>query len=318
LTLDRVDACYHNAKGKAYFFRGNQYWRYDIAADSFGAGFPKPIAGNWTGPFPADIDGVINHGNGKAYFFRGSEHLRYDLTADKADAGYPLPIAGNWPGVFASGVRAPVILGYAGFDRLGYPGDATMTALWATDLRWCGFYLAPAPSQGNTSWMAKRAFLTGLGNRPSLRRRTATRAEANPRVAQPFGGERNRGRKQRSGPRQHGGLSGGPYYLSRHRKRRPHQERVEGLLPELGEPGRRTRFPARRVCSFLLTREFRALDARTVFWSWNLNRLPSGADKIFQPPLPAPPPNFAEIEFLTLWQLSQGVDLELPKGLLSN
>jgi hypothetical protein len=53
---------------------------------------------------------------------------------------------------------------HAGFDRLGYPGDDVMTALWqGTNLAWTGFYLAPAPSQPNTSWMTKAAFLRGLG-----------------------------------------------------------------------------------------------------------------------------------------------------------
>src|ERR1017187_9251756 len=53
---------------------------------------------------------------------------------------------------------------FAGFDRLAYPGDTVMkNVINETNLRWCGFYLAPAPSQGNTSWMAKRSFLTGLG-----------------------------------------------------------------------------------------------------------------------------------------------------------
>src|SRR5215472_2735206 len=53
---------------------------------------------------------------------------------------------------------------FAGFDCLGYPGDMVMTRIIQnTNLRWCGFYLAPAPSQGNTSWMTKRAFLQGLG-----------------------------------------------------------------------------------------------------------------------------------------------------------
>jgi hypothetical protein len=53
---------------------------------------------------------------------------------------------------------------YAGFDRLSYPGDDAMKWLKEnTNLFWAGFYLAPAPSQSNTSWMTKRGFLVGLG-----------------------------------------------------------------------------------------------------------------------------------------------------------
>ena len=35
--------------GKAYFFKGNQYIRYDITTETTDAGYPKPIAGNWHG-----------------------------------------------------------------------------------------------------------------------------------------------------------------------------------------------------------------------------------------------------------------------------
>jgi hypothetical protein len=42
--------------GKAYFFKGSQYIRYDIAADKTDAGYPKPIAGNWAGFWADNID----------------------------------------------------------------------------------------------------------------------------------------------------------------------------------------------------------------------------------------------------------------------
>src|SRR5919199_2684738 len=53
---------------------------------------------------------------------------------------------------------------YAGFDRLGYPGDAAMQWLRdSTNLQWCGFYLAPAPQQPYTGWMQTLAFLRSIG-----------------------------------------------------------------------------------------------------------------------------------------------------------
>lgn len=54
---------------------------------------------------------------------------------------------------------------FAGFDRLDYPGDTFMKTLFdETNLCWCGFYLAPAPSQGKgTSWMTKRSYLEQIG-----------------------------------------------------------------------------------------------------------------------------------------------------------
>jgi hypothetical protein len=97
--------------GKAYFFRGSQYLRYDPANDSTDPGYPLPIAGNWPG-LPADfasgIDAAVLWNNGKAYLFKGSKYVRYDVAADRMDAGYPLPIAGNWPGLGGHKIDAAI------------------------------------------------------------------------------------------------------------------------------------------------------------------------------------------------------------------
>jgi Hemopexin/Astacin (Peptidase family M12A) len=98
--------------GKAYFFKGNKYIRYDIAADKTDAGYPKPIAGNWPGLWTDNIDAVIVWPNSKAYFFKGSQYIRYDLATGKADIGYPKNISSSWPGFpadFAAGVNAAVV-----------------------------------------------------------------------------------------------------------------------------------------------------------------------------------------------------------------
>jgi hypothetical protein len=54
---------------------------------------------------------------------------------------------------------------YAGFDSAGYQGDNVLNWLKAhTNFVWCGYYLAPSPSQlKNTSWMTKRDFLVSSG-----------------------------------------------------------------------------------------------------------------------------------------------------------
>ena len=53
---------------------------------------------------------------------------------------------------------------FLGFDTSIYPGDSAMQTLRAQALiAFTGFYLAPAPSHPNASWMQKRAFLAGLG-----------------------------------------------------------------------------------------------------------------------------------------------------------
>lgn len=54
--------------------------------------------------------------------------------------------------------------GFAGFDRSDFPGASEMAWLKAnTNLRWTGFYLAPAPSHSGTSWMPQRAALAAAG-----------------------------------------------------------------------------------------------------------------------------------------------------------
>jgi hypothetical protein len=54
--------------------------------------------------------------------------------------------------------------GFPGFDRSQYPGDSIMSWMKAnTNLIWCGYYLAPAPSHPDTSWMHRRNALVAAG-----------------------------------------------------------------------------------------------------------------------------------------------------------
>ncbi|MEU6734838.1 hemopexin repeat-containing protein [Streptomyces physcomitrii] len=84
----------------AWFFKDDQYVRYDVAADKALAG-PKPIAENWPGlpdSFHGSVDAAAPHATdpGKVYLFKDDQYVRYDLAADRADSGYPKPIKGNW------------------------------------------------------------------------------------------------------------------------------------------------------------------------------------------------------------------------------
>ena len=55
-------------------------------------------------------------------------------------------------------------MAFAGFDRSGFPGEAVMQKLRnTTNMRFCGYYLAPAPSHSDTSWMGELGFLQDLG-----------------------------------------------------------------------------------------------------------------------------------------------------------
>lgn len=89
--------------GKAYFFKGSQYIRYDWVADKLDDGYPQPL-GEWNLPedFAHGIDAAINGVGqyvGKAYLFRGNRYLRYDWSTDSVDPGYPQEISGGWSGL---------------------------------------------------------------------------------------------------------------------------------------------------------------------------------------------------------------------------
>jgi hypothetical protein len=99
-TWTSVDAAVRWTNGKAYFFRGTQYLRFDVATDRVDTGFPKSISGNWPGLWTSGIEYMILFpSTGKAYAFRGTQYQRYDVSSGAVDLGYPRQIVGRWPGV---------------------------------------------------------------------------------------------------------------------------------------------------------------------------------------------------------------------------
>ena len=95
--------------GKGYFIRGNQYLRYDWAADRPDPNYPQPLtARGLPAPLHAAVSAVANGqagAAGKAFFFgtqadrRTATYARYDWAAEKGDAGYPLDVVGQWSGL---------------------------------------------------------------------------------------------------------------------------------------------------------------------------------------------------------------------------
>ena len=83
---------------KAYFFKGDQYIRYDIDGEEVDKN-PRAIVGHWP-VWPASftpIDAAVAFPMGRAYFFKGDQYIRYNMFGDEVDLG-PRNIAGNWPG----------------------------------------------------------------------------------------------------------------------------------------------------------------------------------------------------------------------------
>ncbi len=97
----------------AWFFKDNQYVRYDLKTDK-GVSGPKPIAGNWSGlpeSFTRGVDAALNRRDQPdvGYLFKDDQYVRYDLAADRAETGYPKPIAEGWaslPAAFQLGIDA--------------------------------------------------------------------------------------------------------------------------------------------------------------------------------------------------------------------
>lgn len=105
-------ALYRSSNNKLYFFKGNKYVR--LTGSTMDSGYPKSIAGNWSGlpaNFQQGIDAaLLRKSNGKIYLFKGNQYVR--LTDTAVDPGYPKPIAGNWPGLpntFTSGIDAALM-----------------------------------------------------------------------------------------------------------------------------------------------------------------------------------------------------------------
>jgi hypothetical protein len=103
-----IDAAVEWGNGKAYFFRGSQYSRFDLKANRVDPGYPKSIT-EWTGlPWTAGIEAAVNWGNGKAYFFKGTQYIRWDIKTDRIDSGYPKSIT-EWSGLpWTDGIEAVI------------------------------------------------------------------------------------------------------------------------------------------------------------------------------------------------------------------
>ena len=122
-----VDAAINWGNGKVYFFKGDEYLRYDIAADKVDGGYPLKIADQWPGfsnaGFASNIDTAINWGNGKAYFFKGDKYLRYDIAADRIDDGFPLAISVGWPTLVSAGFANGISATWASSSGVGHTAD---------------------------------------------------------------------------------------------------------------------------------------------------------------------------------------------------
>ena len=85
-----IDAVVNWGNGKAYFFKGNEYIRFDLKSMKADKGYPKPCEDNWGSSFfDNGVDCATNWGNGYAYFFKNNEYVKYNISEDAPVSGYP-------------------------------------------------------------------------------------------------------------------------------------------------------------------------------------------------------------------------------------
>ena len=198
---------------------------------------------------------------------------------------------------------------HAGFDRLSYPGDAVMQRLFdQTNLSWTGFYLAPSPSQQNTSWMAKRDLLKAMGwgfapiyvgqqqpepNSPGSHIITSEQGRNDASDAANLAVQAGFSQNsvlyldiETGGPIHHGLLE---YYKAW----------VQGVFDNGYYPG--------VYCSYRLASQLTNADARPLTWVFHL-KFPSGNGQYFpsySDPFPNSAPSDSGCESATVWQLAQ-------------
>jgi hypothetical protein len=336
LTLDAVDACIKWDLKTAYFFRGKQYWAYDLVNDRMYANYPRQINGNWPPinhpnilkklsdfGFDSNLDAALNWGNGKAYFFKGSKYLRYNMDPNNegVEAGWPKLIKDEWEGLFTSGVRAPVMLGYAGFDRSDYPGEARMQELWRdTNLVWCGFYLAPSPSHTDASWMTQLASLRDIGwaavpiymgqQQPDVER-TAHRASAARGVVD--AGEAAQLAADAGfepGTIIYLDIEHSPTLPSLRKAMKDYYASWVTTVTTLGfRPG--------VYCPFQYVETLLGLDRSPAFWVVNGTKFPTGSSRTYRNPFPAPEPLLTTAPAASMWQLALDVRARLGTRTIS-
>ncbi|MFE5593815.1 hemopexin repeat-containing protein [Streptomyces sp. NPDC056549] len=113
-----IDAAVNWGNGKLYLFKGDSYVRYDITADRVDPGYPRTIAGSWTGLFTEGVDAAVYPGGRFAYFFRGEEFQRFDVDADKVDSGGPLDASFRFAPAPSGGVTPARLLTAAQANQL--------------------------------------------------------------------------------------------------------------------------------------------------------------------------------------------------------
>jgi hypothetical protein len=198
--------------------------------------------------------------------------------------------------------------GFAGFDAVHYPGDHVMQwLLHNTNLRWTGFYLAPAPGEVSTKWMTKYHYLKDLGwgfapifvGQQEVRIRgshilTTEQGILDARQAVNLANKTGfpRGSVIFLDIETGGNLSSG------------FAEYYQAWVKEIFN----NNYAAGTYSSFSKTvDQLHSIDNRVIFWVFNLNKYNCSANGHF--PYPQPNPSNSGIAYASSWQLIQDCNI---------
>lgn len=98
LPCDVDAAIVWSKNGRIYFFKGNQYYRYNINTNRVDSGYPYPVGQHYWEGVKTPLNAAFQWNNSKTYFFCGEEFFRYDDEEDKVESGYPLVTTQEWLG----------------------------------------------------------------------------------------------------------------------------------------------------------------------------------------------------------------------------
>ena len=91
--------------GRTYFFKGENYWRFNWFKKSVDRGYPRKISKAWLG-VPNDVNAALQWKNGKTYFMKGEQYYALRKRGRPRVAHeYPKDISTYWMGCSKEGLQ---------------------------------------------------------------------------------------------------------------------------------------------------------------------------------------------------------------------
>lgn len=99
---------------RLYFFKGDQYLRWDVDKNSISTAikYPAPIKSNWPGMFNGEgVDYAVRYDSARAYFYKGDKYVRWDIKNDKISTAAKYPKDINSPGGYPNLLTGAIEIG---------------------------------------------------------------------------------------------------------------------------------------------------------------------------------------------------------------